>query len=158
MKKIITMVGTSLFENYLEKNNNINFENAYNFFKDNKLKASELDNEKSWREIIENGLKKNYFKNNPSTSAEIKSLIKLKEELKDEFEIYLLYSDTVLSRLAGEILEKAIYYYDEFKDSTVKIKEIEDLQIWDKKEFEKGMVNLIYTIYDIAQEYWENIT
>jgi putative CRISPR-associated protein (TIGR02619 family) len=76
-------------------------------------------------------------------------------------EIYLLYSDTALSRLAAEILYKVLSEYqpyDELKDYETKepIK-IEELQIWDRGEFNKGMVNLIQTIENISQGYWENV-
>jgi len=161
MKKVITMVGTSLFENYLEHSNDTNFKNAYNYFKNNKSKANDLDKETNRKGNIEKSLKESYFKNNQSASAEIKSLIKLKEELNEELEIYLLYSDTALSRLAAEILYKVLSKYqpcDELKDCEIKgpIK-IEGLQIWNRSEFNKGMVNLIQTIENISQGYWENV-
>jgi putative CRISPR-associated protein (TIGR02619 family) len=161
MKKIITMVGTALFENYLEKHNDTNFKKAYFHFKNNKSKADELDKERDRRENIEKSLRESYFKNNQNASAEIKSLIKLKEELDEELEIYLLYSDTTLSRLAAEILYKVLSKYqpyDELKDcKTEEPKKIEGLQIWDRSEFNKGMVNLIQTIENISQGYWENV-
>jgi len=159
MKKVITMVGTSLFENYLknESHKSQNFKNAYNFFKDNKIRADGLDREKDRRKAIEKSFTENYFKNNPNASAEIKSLVKLREELKEDFEVYLLYSDTALSRLAAEILKTAIYDKPQEDSERVKIEKIEGLQIWDRREFNKGMVNLINTIYNIAQEYWNNI-
>jgi len=159
MKKVITMVGTSLFEDYLEKQNDTNFKNAYNDFKNNKIEAKGLDEETNRRINIEKGLNENYFKNNQNISAEIKSLIKLKEELKENFEIYLLYSDTALSRLAAEILQNALScYYDEFKNCSIPSpKKIEGLQIWNRDEFNKGMVNLINTIENISKGYWRNI-
>mgnify|MGYP000428985216 CR=1 FL=1 len=158
MKKIITMVGTSLFENYLEKKDDTNFIKAYNYFKNNKIKAEGLDNELNRRKYIEKSLNEKYFKNNPNASAEIKSLLKLKKELDDKLEIHLLYSDTALSRLAAEILQNSLSYYDELNDCTInQPKKIVGLQIWDRNEFNKGMVNLINTIYKISQGYWENI-
>jgi putative CRISPR-associated protein (TIGR02619 family) len=162
MRKIITMVGTSLFENYLEnRSNDRNFIDAYDHFKNNKIKADELDRERCRRENIEKSLRESYFKNNQNASAEIKSLIKLKEELKEDFEIYLLFSDTAISHLAAEILYKVFSEYkpyDELKDYEVKepIK-IEGLQTWDRSVFNKGMVNLIQTIENISQGYWENV-
>ena len=162
MKKIITMVGTSLFENYLERcSSDTNFENAYSYFKNNKIKANDLDKELNRKGNIEKKLKENYFKNNPNASAEIKSFIKLKEELNEELEIYLLYSDTALSRLAAEIIHKCLDEYkpyDELKNCEVKkpIK-IEKLQVWNRSEFNDGMVNLIQKIEDISQGYWENV-
>jgi putative CRISPR-associated protein (TIGR02619 family) len=159
MKKVITMVGTSLFENYLEEHSNdTNFKNAFNHFKNNKCKADNLDKEPGRRTNIEKSLKESYFKNNQNASAEIKSLIKLKEELNEELEIYLLYSDTALSRLAAEILQRALSYFEDLKNcpihSPLKIK---GLQIWNRGEFNEGMVNLIQTIENISQGYWENI-
>ena len=162
MKKIITMVGASLFENYLERySSDTNFKNAYSYFKNNKIKASDLDKELNRKVNIEKSLKENYFKNNPNASAEIKSFIKLKEELNEELEIYLLYSDTALSRLGAEILYRVLsdyQPYDELKDCEIKepIK-IEGLQTWDRNVFNKGMVNLIQTIENISLEYWENV-
>ncbi|MGB9762948.1 MAG: hypothetical protein ACPLW7_02930, partial [Minisyncoccia bacterium] len=101
MRKVITMVGTSLFENYIdEKEDNI-FKEAYEDFKDLKVNAENLDHHSEKRENIETALNETWFrKNKQNASAEIKSLIKLKEELKEDFEIHLLYSDTALSRLA----------------------------------------------------------
>jgi putative CRISPR-associated protein (TIGR02619 family) len=159
MKKVITMVGTSLFENYLEEHNNdTNFKNAYNHFKKNKIKADNLDKESGRRENIEKSLRESYFKNNENASAEIKSLIKLKEELNEKLEIYLLYSDTALSRLAAEILQKAFSYYEELKNFRIHtLPKIKELQIWDRDKFNEGMVNLIQTIENISQGYWENI-
>jgi putative CRISPR-associated protein (TIGR02619 family) len=161
MKKVITMVGTSLFENYLDHSNDTNFKNAYNHFKNNKMKADDLDKEPNRRGNIEKSLRESYFKNNQNASAEIKSLIKLKEELNEELEIYLLYSDIALSRLAAEILCEVLSEYqpyDELKDCEIKepIK-IEGLQIWNRSEFNKGMVNLIQRIENISQGYWKNI-
>jgi putative CRISPR-associated protein (TIGR02619 family) len=162
MKKVITMVGTSLLENYLEMySNDTNFKNAYYHFKNNKSKADELDKEQVRRENIEGSLRGNYFKNNQNASAEIKSLIKLKEKLNEELEIYLLYSDTALSCLAAKIIHKCLDEYkpyDELKDCEIKepIK-IEKLQVWDRSEFNDGMVNLIRKIENISQGYWENV-
>jgi putative CRISPR-associated protein (TIGR02619 family) len=162
MKKVITMVGTSLFENYLEKHSNdTNFKTAYNYFKNNRSEATDLDRESNRKKNIEKSFNERYFKNNQNASAEIKSLIKLKEELNEELEIYLLYSDTALSRLAAEIIHKCLDEYrpyDELKDCEIKkpIK-IEKLQVWNRSEFNNGMVNLIQKIEDISQGYWENV-
>jgi len=153
------MVGTSLFENYLEKpSNDTNFKNSYKYFKDNKIKADDLDKESNREENIKRNLNESYFKNNPDASAEIKSLIKLKKELNEELEIYLLYSDTALSRLAAEILQNSLILYDGFKNCTVQQpKKIKKLQIWNRDDFNEGMVNLIQRIENISQGYWENV-
>jgi len=162
MKKVITMVGTSLFENYLEMySNDTNFKNAYNYFKNNKSKANDLDKELNRKGNIEGSLRRNYFKNNQNASAEIKSLIKLKEKLDEELEIYLIFSDTALSRLVAERLYKVFYKYkpyDELKDCEVKEPvKIKGLQVWDRREFNKGLDNLISEIDKISNGYYDNI-
>lgn len=152
------MVGTSLFENYLGNNNDTDFMNSYKYFKDNKIKADDLDKESNREENIKRNLNESYFKNNPDASAEIKSLIKLKEELNEDLEIQLLYSDSALSRLAAEILQNSLILYDGFKNCTVQQpKKIKKLQIWNRDDFNEGMVNLINTIDKISQGYCGNI-
>jgi len=153
MKKIITPVGTSLFENYIESGRaDTNFKTVYMGFKNNKERADKLDKEKNRIKEIKKVFNEEYFRdNNINASAEIKSLIKIKEKLKeDELEIYLLYSDTALGRLAAEIIEEFLPLYDDFGKAEIKIKKIENLQIWDKKDFKKGLINLILTIDKIA--------
>lgn len=156
MKKIITMIGTSIFENYFNKNKDITNRDYYNRIKDKRAKErqDEKDREKYLRNGIEKWIKEEKDKKN--ISAEIKSIIKLKEELNDKFEIYLLSSDTILSELAGEIIKNIIpQILDDIKE--LKIKTIEGLQIWDRNEFEKGMERLITEIYSIAKEYWDDV-
>jgi len=157
MIKVITPVGTSVFDNYLKENTNEDFRRFYIQIKENKYRADELDKETKRRREIEKALNEKWFRKNINASAEIKGLTKLKEQLKGDFYIYLLYSDTAISRLAAEILQNAITYYENLKNSQVEIRKIERLQIWDREEFIKGMTNLIKIIYDIAQGYWENI-
>jgi len=73
MKKIITPVGTSLFENYLESGKvNNNFKDAYYHFKNNKKRADELDKEQNRAKIIKEVFNEKYFENNINASAEIK--------------------------------------------------------------------------------------
>jgi len=162
MKKIITTVGTSLFENYHKKYRDTAFESAYNFFKNKEISAKELDNldnqELSKKNLIDK-FNSNYFKNNFDASAEIKSLIKLQEELKEDFDIYLLHSDTALGRLAAEIIKDNISLYEEYglKISRVDIHLIEELKIQNRQKFIKGMQELINNIYKISQNYWGNV-
>jgi putative CRISPR-associated protein (TIGR02619 family) len=157
MIKVITPVGMSVFENYIKENDNIIFRNAYIPIKENKYRADDLNKENNRRKVIENTLNEKWFRNNINASAEIKSLIKLKEQLQEDFDIYLLYSDTAISRLAAEILQRVVTYYESLKKSEIRIQKIEGLQIWNKEEFIKGITNLVRTIYNIAKEYWENI-
>ncbi|MEO0231983.1 MAG: putative CRISPR-associated protein, partial [candidate division WOR-3 bacterium] len=153
MKKIITMVGASIFENYFKKNDNI--KNYYNAIKDKRGKDwdSETDRIKRIKDKITEWAKNKPDKKN--ISAEIKSLLKLQEELKEDFDIYLLCSDTILSRLAGEIIKDILSQL--INNQRIETKVIGGLQIWDRKEFNAGMSNLISEIYSIAGGYWDNV-
>jgi putative CRISPR-associated protein (TIGR02619 family) len=159
MKKIITTVGTSLFENYHKKYRDTAFEDLYDFFKNNEISAKELDNQELRKKSLIDKFNSNYFKNNFDASAEIKSLIKLQEELKEDFDIYLLHSDTALGRLAAEIIKDNISLYEEYglKISRVDIHLIEELKIQNRQKFIQGMQELINNIYKISQNYWGNV-
>ncbi|MEN3047094.1 MAG: putative CRISPR-associated protein, partial [Candidatus Hydrothermales bacterium] len=159
MKKIINMVGTSIFENYIKENHDTDFLRYYESLKDKRVKDWEEEKERIKR--LKNKIStwiEHKFKKAPETvSAEIKSLIKLSKELHDDLEIFLLSSDTVLSKLAGEILKDNLSKLENFENKKVELKEIKGLQVWDRQEFNLGLSNLITEIYRIANEYWENI-
>lgn len=151
------MVGTSLFENYMEKCNDQNFRNYFTDLKDKNTK--EYDNEKDRIERIKNKidewLKRSVDKTN--ACAEIKSLAKLRKELKEDLEIYFLSSDTIPSKLAMEIIEQRWSDFNELKDCKFHTDVINDLQIKDRSKFNSGMVNLINKVYKIANEYWQDV-
>ncbi len=154
--KVITMVGTSVFENYFENNNNSGVKNYYDDLKN--LRENEYVRNKTKIEIIKKAITNwiNKQKDKFNISAEIKSLTKISEELKEYLEVYLLASDTVLSRIGGEILQEFIPKIVP-KYEVKKLEIIKDLQIWDSKDFDKGMSNLISKIYEISDEYWDNV-
>lgn len=154
MKKVITMVGTSMFENYIKEKDDTIFRKYIENLKEKR--ASEYENEKGRIKRVKEKLQP-WIKDNENASAEIKSLIKLKQELKEDFEIYLFSSDTVLSKLAGEILKEKLNQFDELSRDNIYLQEIKNLQIWNKKNFSEGMVNLINKMYEIAGGYWDNI-
>lgn len=158
MKKIITMIGTSLFENYLEKHNDTDFKNYVEHLKNRT--AREYSEETNRINFVKQKINK--WLQQPNTdktnaSAEIKSLVKLKEELKDTFNIYFLHSDTILGNLAGEILKEKIEKIKILSDAQVSLNTIEGLQVKDRKQFVNGMRSLITQIYRIADGYWGNI-
>ena len=156
MKKVITPVGTSLFENFLKSGKaDENFRRKYEDLK--KIKAEGLEGEKVKKSILKNALNENWFKENIDASAEIKSLIKIKNKLNDDIRIYLIHSDTALSKLASEILVDSFKYYNDLKNSKVEVKGVKGLQIWDSKEFVKGMAELIKLIYHISGGYWDDV-
>ncbi len=156
MMKVVTMVGTSIFENFFENNDNSTVRNYYEDLKNKR------ENEYARNETKINAIKKaitdwiNKEKEKFNISAEIKSLKKISEELKENLEVYLLASDTVLSKHAGEILKECIP--EIMPECEVKeLDIIKDLQIWDRRDFNKGMSNLISKIYEISDEYWDNV-
>jgi putative CRISPR-associated protein (TIGR02619 family) len=158
MKKVITPVGTSLFENFLKSGKaDENFIRKYEYFKNKKIKAEGLEGEEGKKSILKNALNENWFKENIDASAEIKSLIKIKNKLNDDIRIYLIHSDTALSKLASEILVDSFKYYNDLKNSKVEVKGVNGLQIWDSKEFVKGMAELIKLIYHISGGYWDDV-
>jgi len=161
MKKIITMVGTSLFENYLEKNRGDT--SFRNYFEDLRNKgAKEYEEEKDRVNQIKKRVKQwlSLEKSVSGASAEIKSLTKLTKLLQDNLKIYLLASDTVVSNIAGEILKEILPGLSELNNPRVYLDTIDDLQVKDRSRFRLGMVNLIKRIYQIVEDdgWWGNIT
>jgi CRISPR/Cas system-associated protein Csm6 len=111
MRKVITMVGTSIFDNYREENTKDTFFKSY--IEDLKDKGEseygeEIRRIRDIKNKIAKWINEKKLEDKVDISAEVKSLIKLKEELKEELEIYLLCSDTLLSIVAGEIIEEFI--------------------------------------------------
>ncbi len=154
--KVITPVGTSIFENFFENNDNSTVKNYYNDLKN--LRESEYAKNETKINNIKKEISKwiDKEKDKFNISAEVKSLKKISDELKEDLEVYLLASDTVLSKLAGEILQEFIPKIVP-KCEVKKLEIIKDLQIWYRKDFNKGMSNLISKIYEISGEYWDNV-
>lgn len=150
--KIITTVGTSIFGNCLKSGEDI------------KTKTDHLDNKgySDWdnckNEIDKLRTKINSWANGKNNaSAEIASLLKIQEELKEKVEIHLICTETILSRLAGECIQKWFEGNNDFDVKNPVI--VKDLQVKDRKKFEKdGLTNLINEIEKIAQKgtYWDD--
>lgn len=170
MKAIITTVGTSLFTNYMSESTRNFLDRNYTDIKEGFEKLEnkytneyDEDNEyiKDLKEVIESnwitGLKVNkdkiehYEGINENSCAEIKSIIKIKEELEDkDLEIFLLASDTVLSKLACEIIKNEL-----IKDNNIKVSihVIEGLQVNDSDIFKsKGLTEFVNTFKNIIEE------
>ncbi|HOV79917.1 MAG TPA: hypothetical protein PK728_07380 [Bacillota bacterium] len=110
MIKVITTVGTSLFNNYLENSRDIEVPLKY------------LKN-KPFREYHNLGprirqIKEKvapWAKNDIEASAEIKSLHKIQKKLADNLDVYLLATDTAVSALAAEIIQDSFARSKEFR-------------------------------------------
>ncbi|MCL5056300.1 MAG: hypothetical protein M1169_10220 [Firmicutes bacterium] len=160
MRKVITPVGTSLFENYKKgnaKNDLGDFDQHYIGIKDRPNK--DWENCKREIERIQDPLLK-WARSSENSSAEIKSILKIKEKVEDELNVYLLASDTITSCVAAEVIKDR---FASDKDSITpffncKNDVISCLQVNDAESFQrKGMINLINRIYQIANEYLENV-
>lgn len=152
MKIVITTVGTSIFTNYRKQNSDI-------IDKIDDLERKPYSQWDYYKDDI-NSIKKSvsgWAKNNNSASAETKSLFAIQEEIKDNIEVYLLVTDTVLSHLAAEIIKE---FFETKENVAIKnIEIIEKLQVSNRETFEKeGLVNLVNIIHNIIQEkHYENI-
>ena len=158
MKKIITTVGTSLItneSNKIDRGNLNKLKNKPYSEWDNKIRRiNQLKNE------LENLITDNENKNNTNLSAEIASIIKIAEQEPNEnFEVYLLATDTILSPLCAEYVKK--WFEENEKNISVffdKKNIIQRLQVKNKLDFEKkGLKNLFTKIQNIANGYWNNV-
>lgn len=153
--KVITTVGTSIFEKYNEENSDLI--DYLNLLKD-KL-SKEYDNEQRKISYIKGKVKNfvNEHADDISVCAELKSIVKIKKEINKDVEVYLLVSDTILGKVAGEIV-KDILTSDRYRFSVNGPYVILGLQTKDRDDFLKeGMGNLIDRIYDIAQYNWRDV-
>ena len=150
MKKIITTVGTSLFTNYLEKNNDI--KSHCDSIKDKPY--SKYDEEQKRIEKIKNKLLE--FAKIENSCAELTSIAKLQEKYED-IKVYLIATDTIDSVVVCEILkevlsEKNITVLFEAKKDTIR-----KLQIKDNSHFELGLKNLIAKFHEISNKKYKDI-
>lgn len=154
MKKIITTVGTSIFTNYFDEEDEKNIISKYKTITDKaKYKDwNEHDDEiQSLKKSVLNWAKES--KDGSKISAEINSLERLKEDQKDEqIETYLLATETIEGRLAAEILNE---YYEDKKDIRIHFNPeqdvVEGLQVKNAERFENvGIRNLFARMKDIV--------
>ena len=144
MKKIITTVGTSLFTNYNDKNNET-------LNKD--IKDESYSEYSEWKDEIEEIKKKLLsFAQTDNACAELTSIKKLQEKYED-IEVYLIATDTIESVLICEVLEKVL---DNVKFNP-KYDVIDKLQIKNYKNFKEGLSNLINRLYIIGSNYYGNV-
>lgn len=96
---------------------------------------------------------------NQNASAEIKSLIKIQEELQDPIAVCLLTTDTITSNVCAELIK------DNFKDNEgIKIyfnpetDMIKGLQVNNSDLFVKdGLINLVERVKDITDNRYEDV-
>ena len=153
MKTLITPVGTSLFTNYLEKNGDRAFSHNYETIR--RSPASEWN---AYDHEIE-GLKTSSLvfikQEKGSASAELQSITKIQDKLKENLEVRLFASDTIASRLAAKILAgdtTASVLGDKIRVKfNAETDIIKGLQVENPKAFsQEGMSNLIQKINSIS--------
>lgn len=152
MKRVITTVGTSLISNYKDAGNkSIDGHKDY------------LDLECSkWNDRRNKQIKSSigeWMRNTKNASAEIKSLIKIKEELQDLIDVYLLTTDTIASNVCAELIKDNFKGNEElkiyFNPETDMIK---GLQVNNSDLFVKdGLINLVERVKDITDNRYEDV-
>lgn len=154
MKKVITTVGTSIFTNYLQEHDDI--KEHYSYIE--KKRHREWDACKDRLKQIKKPVTE-WACQNRDASAEIKSLIKLYEMEKDNLDVYLLATDTVVSRLAAEIIKDV---FDGSEGINIAFNEKQDvisgLQVEDYGTFVKtGSHQFVRKIINIAGGFFSDI-
>lgn len=151
MLKVITTVGTSIFDNY----NDYCKENDRELLNKNYLDELYENRDNDFDVDITNKINLwiNEINDKGKISAELKSILKLKKERNEDLEVYLIATDTVASSLAAEILKDILksegikVYFDSRYDV------IKNLQVKDFEKFEKGKDNLIKRISHLIDEF-----
>lgn len=163
MKKVITTVGTSIIDNYLREKEDIF--THYKALKDKPHK--EWDSQQERISPIKSSIL-SWSKKQKEASAEIKSLVKIREYIKDDMEVNLIATDSVISRLAAEIICEWFSDTEHIEHIKVHFNPARDvilhLQVYDYSSLIKeGLPNLINRINHLAgvetdsAGYFENI-
>ena len=154
MTVVITPVGTSLFTNGSENNNNI--QTGFGRIEDKP--ASEWDSNTRYINQLKRDSEAFIRVQQTSASAELQSTAKIRDTLSEGIIVHLLASDTIASRLAAEVLSGNVAggilgknVSVEFDAATVdKPDIISGLQVKNRKDFLKeGMNSLIRRIDQI---------
>lgn len=151
MTKVITTVGTSLFENYIEKNPK-QIDDKYPELINKEF--SEWDNYKTYIKSIKEKISLlNY--SDPNISAEVKSILKIKGSVNDDIKIYFICSDSILTKLAADCISAELKVNGiSFEESRI----VDNLNTKEHLEFElKGLTNLIDKIEGICNGYFGDV-
>jgi len=158
--KIITTVGTSVFTNITSRTENKTISDLYKRLE--KEPSANWEKQKVRIEQLGKATKIAWL-NKPNDSAEIKSILAIASELKEDVEVYLLATDTVLSRLACELVREwfAKNYVEKKPAIDIKFNPQQDvitgLQVENAQQFNEGLVNLITRFYKLCGDYFENV-
>jgi len=151
--KIVTTVGTSLITNQLKDNE---VKKLYEVLKQKDFSEKKMF-ELEYKNLKEVLTKKIFL--NEKASAEIKSIIKLKDSFADKsFEVELIATDSLLSPICAELL-KSLLEKSNIKVNFNKNNIIEDLQVSDYAKYKKGLINLLNRLNQIGNNgvYFDNL-
>lgn len=153
MKKVVTIVGKSILDSYFSYDSSRNEERIFKSLRAADMNTSrdvhnqELTNQKWVESKLDEHLDDNKFEDYDRlntkivsslnrlkiNSAEIQSIIAIQKELKEEIEVELIATDSLLSRMSAELIKK---WFDTVKkDANIKInftpqnQVIKDLQL-----------------------------
>lgn len=163
MKKVITPVGLSLFTNFFKQNSSQSLKDDFDEFRgdtNHLYTADEYEKYKDDLQTLKNAVF-NFAVNQEQAAAEISSLVKIQALVKDDLEISLLSTDTILSFLAATILKDVFIekYSQQSPSMEVKqIKAVNGLRVEKRKTFEQdGVVGLINAIDRESEGYYGNM-
>ena len=117
--KVITTVGTSIFENYQkEKNKKLPYydELEESFYR-NRDEHKDCINGLQYDEVFLKWIDNNFDK----SSAEITSLLAIQKEIDDSLEVNLIATETILSRIAAEIIQIKLDRYNAGDGKTINV-------------------------------------
>jgi putative CRISPR-associated protein (TIGR02619 family) len=144
--RIITTVGTSLVTNKISKNKET--QELFEILKQKDF--ADKDNFLQEYEALSQLLKTD-LKINEKTSAEIKSLINIKNSNKfANIDVELIATDTLLSPICAEVLKNGLEKELDIKVNFSEKNIIKDLQVSDYKRYKNGLINLINRLNQFA--------
>ncbi|OUD14538.1 hypothetical protein [Thioflexithrix psekupsensis] len=167
MKTLITTVGTSLFTNYMKPEIKGEIRSDYEsidsqFDSISNASASKYDYYNGKVNHIREYIKSLWFKRNGepnvAASAEIKSILKIGEELGD-IRVHLLATDSVSSVIAAELIKEwfEAYHSNIEVEFNKKLDTINELNVQSKMVFEsKGLINLVERYYCIIDSSYKD--
>lgn len=157
---IITLVGASLFLNYQKKWDGIT--KYYRPIQDRAL--DDWEDFEGEREEIANRVTSRAKREMRKASAEVTSILRILEDDPRDLVVYLLASDTIVSRLAAEILQKLFQEFPQHRGHRIDVRFdlaeniIPGLQVTNETEFqERGMPNLIHRIEAIRANHSNDV-
>lgn len=148
---VITPVGTSLIERCRQEERSLDTQIAY--LREEPAAAWEKSAKRveATKKILRQWASRLNSSKKPEMAAEVKSLLKTAEKLGQKPRVQLLATDTVLSRLAAEVLEQVLKDYFGFEVSFKPAQDvIRGLQVRDARQYRKeGLPNLVKRVHEL---------